>query len=72
MRRQFKSKGFKNKFLNDTWIGRSIVARMALKNLNDTTRGKYPAPYKALESVMNSYNVAVTRVHQQTNLHLHF
>jgi hypothetical protein len=70
VRRQFQSKGVKNKLLNDTWVGRSIVARMALKNLNETTRGKYPAPYKALESVMNSYNVAVTRVHSPTRFNL--
>src|SRR5690606_37584459 len=56
IRREFKSKDLKSMLLNGNWIGRSFIANMALKNLNKTTNGRYPAPYKALESVMYSFS----------------
>ncbi len=40
--------------LDTTWVGRKVVANMALKNLDKQTKGKYPAPYAALESVIYS------------------
>lgn len=47
--------------LDSTWIGRQIVANQALKGLDRTTRGKYPASYRALESIMNSFKVPTSR-----------
>ena len=40
--------------LAKTPVGRYVVAEQTLKTLNKNTKGKYPAPYKAFESVMNA------------------
>lgn len=41
-----------DKFLENTSIGRGIVAKKSLQTLNEKTKGKYIGQYKALESVM--------------------
>eukprot|EP01027_Heterolobosea_sp_BB2_P012190 GEZU01017684.1.p1 GENE.GEZU01017684.1~~GEZU01017684.1.p1 ORF type:complete len:761 (-),score=255.57 GEZU01017684.1:173-2455(-) len=55
------SKTTQDKILNETWIGKKIVGRMAYNNLNKTTKGKYPAPYKALESTITSTKTNTTK-----------
>lgn len=54
---RFKTGSIQDRILDGTSIGRHIVATMAVKNLDKLTKGKYPAPYQALDSVMNSFNV---------------
>eukprot|EP01080_Neovahlkampfia_damariscottae_P009242 gene9242-1328_t len=54
-RKQVKTLTFREKLFNDNWIGRYFVYKMALKDLNKKTKGKYPAPYYALETVLNSF-----------------
>jgi enoyl-CoA hydratase/carnithine racemase len=49
-----KKKSWQEWFLADTPIGRKIVTDQTIKTLNKATNGKYPAPYKAFESVMNA------------------
>jgi 3-hydroxyacyl-CoA dehydrogenase / enoyl-CoA hydratase / 3-hydroxybutyryl-CoA epimerase len=44
--------------LNDLRIGRWVVAKKAAKSLDKLTRGKYPAPYLALESTIYSLNAS--------------
>lgn len=40
--------------MNEWAIGRWIVARKATESIDKLTRGRYPAPYLALESVIFS------------------
>eukprot|EP00992_Anisonema_acinus_P008173 TRINITY_DN4249_c0_g1_i1.p1 TRINITY_DN4249_c0_g1~~TRINITY_DN4249_c0_g1_i1.p1 ORF type:complete len:772 (-),score=226.59 TRINITY_DN4249_c0_g1_i1:118-2433(-) len=40
--------------LGSTPVGRKVVTDQTVKQLNKATRGKYPAPYKAFESIMNA------------------
>jgi 3-hydroxyacyl-CoA dehydrogenase/enoyl-CoA hydratase/3-hydroxybutyryl-CoA epimerase len=61
----YKPKTIKDMILDTTWVGRKVVANMALKNLDKQTKGKYPAPYAALESVIYS-----TKEPNQRALHL--
>jgi 3-hydroxyacyl-CoA dehydrogenase/enoyl-CoA hydratase/3-hydroxybutyryl-CoA epimerase len=49
-----KPKSWQEWFLSETPIGRKIVTDQTLKTLNKATGGKYPAPYKAFESIMNA------------------
>ena len=51
---KYVPKTIQDKLLEGNFIGRKFVAQMALSNLDKTTRGKYPAPYSALQSVYNS------------------
>jgi enoyl-CoA hydratase/carnithine racemase len=55
IRKQKKIISFREKLFNENWIGRYFIYKMALKRLNKETKGKYPAPYYALETIMNSY-----------------
>eukprot|EP01004_Peranema_trichophorum_P009731 NODE_847_length_2310_cov_210.024691_g721_i0.p1 GENE.NODE_847_length_2310_cov_210.024691_g721_i0~~NODE_847_length_2310_cov_210.024691_g721_i0.p1 ORF type:complete len:542 (-),score=128.62 NODE_847_length_2310_cov_210.024691_g721_i0:232-1857(-) len=43
-----------DRILSNTPVGRLIVQNQTLKKLDSVTKGRYPAPYKAFESVMNS------------------
>mmetsp|Transcript_4876 Transcript_4876/g.7217 ORF Transcript_4876/g.7217 Transcript_4876/m.7217 type:complete len:759 (+) Transcript_4876:34-2310(+) len=45
--------------LDNTWIGRKIIASQARKNLDKMTKGNYPAVYAALESVLNGYAASI-------------
>ncbi|KAF0972104.1 hypothetical protein FDP41_009800 [Naegleria fowleri] len=51
---KYEPQTLRDKLLEGNPIGRKFVAQMALKNLDKTTRGKYPAPYAALQSVFNA------------------
>lgn len=52
--KRYVPKTLKDKLLEGNPIGRKFVAQMALSSLDKTTRGKYPAPYSALQSVYNA------------------
>eukprot|EP00668_Euglena_longa_P011273 GGOE01013664.1.p1 GENE.GGOE01013664.1~~GGOE01013664.1.p1 ORF type:complete len:785 (-),score=193.75 GGOE01013664.1:194-2521(-) len=41
-------------FLARTPVGRYVVTQQTLKTLEKTTKGRYPAPYKAFESIMTT------------------
>jgi len=43
----------KDRVLNGTRLGRWIVGRMAAQGLDEQTKGKYPAPYLALDSILH-------------------
>ncbi|MCB1076117.1 MAG: enoyl-CoA hydratase/isomerase family protein, partial [Simkania sp.] len=47
-----KKKSFQDRLLEDTSIGRRIIANQSVKTLNKQTKGKYIASYKALECVL--------------------
>ena len=44
--------------LDQTRLGHYIVAKKAVENLDNLTKGKYPAPYLALDSVLHSLSVS--------------
>eukprot|EP01012_Entosiphon_sulcatum_P035733 TRINITY_DN4539_c0_g1_i1.p1 TRINITY_DN4539_c0_g1~~TRINITY_DN4539_c0_g1_i1.p1 ORF type:complete len:815 (+),score=216.93 TRINITY_DN4539_c0_g1_i1:102-2447(+) len=46
------------KWFLTTPIGRYVAATQALKGLDKATKGKYPAPYKAFESIMFATSAA--------------
>eukprot|EP00455_Lapot_gusevi_P041615 TRINITY_DN4847_c0_g2_i1.p1 TRINITY_DN4847_c0_g2~~TRINITY_DN4847_c0_g2_i1.p1 ORF type:complete len:763 (-),score=327.56 TRINITY_DN4847_c0_g2_i1:334-2622(-) len=48
---------WKDRFLEGTPIGRYIVAQMAAQNLDKASKGKYPAPYQALDSCLHAFDV---------------
>eukprot|EP00761_Pharyngomonas_kirbyi_P012719 gb/GECH01012746.1/.p1 GENE.gb/GECH01012746.1/~~gb/GECH01012746.1/.p1 ORF type:complete len:758 (+),score=192.27 gb/GECH01012746.1/:1-2274(+) len=50
--RKYKSRSIMDSIMDHTLPGQKFVGQMALKNLHKQTKGKYPAQYKALESVM--------------------
>ncbi|KAL0478814.1 fatty acid oxidation complex subunit alpha, partial [Acrasis kona] len=54
-KKNYHANSIKNLALDGTRLGRKIVGNAALKKLDQNTKGKYPAPYAALESVMNSF-----------------
>ena len=45
---------YQDYFLNRTSLGNYLVASTAANNLDKLTKGKYPAPYQALDSVIHS------------------
>ncbi|MCB1084282.1 MAG: hypothetical protein KDK61_08210, partial [Simkania sp.] len=47
-----KKKSFQDRLLEDTSIGRRIIANQSVKTLNKQTKGKYIASYKDLECVL--------------------
>jgi len=49
-----KKVGWADWFLGCTPPGRFIVTQQTLKTLDKATKGRYPAPYRAFESVMNA------------------
>ncbi|SPQ99078.1 unnamed protein product (mitochondrion) [Plasmodiophora brassicae] len=51
------SLSFQDRFLNDTSVGRWVVARQAAASLDRMTRGQYPAPYLALDSAVHGMSV---------------
>jgi hypothetical protein len=61
-KRNYKPQSLKDVVLDTTWVGRKVVANMALKKLDQQTKGKYPAPYAALESITNSFKEPNQRV----------
>ena len=54
---RFWTGSFGDRFLDGTWLGHKVVARGAASNLDKLTKGKYPAPYQALESVICSLSL---------------
>jgi 3-hydroxyacyl-CoA dehydrogenase/enoyl-CoA hydratase/3-hydroxybutyryl-CoA epimerase len=53
--RKQKSGGFQNWLLEKNPIGRSILWNQAKKRVLSNTKGKYPAPLKALEIIKRTY-----------------
>eukprot|EP00760_Papus_ankaliazontas_P001044 PhM_4_TR10363/c1_g1_i1/m.27448/K01782/fadJ; 3-hydroxyacyl-CoA dehydrogenase / enoyl-CoA hydratase / 3-hydroxybutyryl-CoA epimerase len=49
-----KPKSIKDRILEETSFGRSMIAKESLKMLNKLTKGKYQGQYKALECVLFS------------------
>lgn len=54
-----------DKFLENTPIGRSIVAKKSIQTLNEKTKGKYLGQYKALESVMHAVTSSPTAAYER-------
>lgn len=52
---------FQDKFLSENPIGRKLANFAAKKKVLSTTKGHYPAPLKALESVFNGLSVGKER-----------
>ena len=48
-----------NRFLDDTSIGNKVVFKKALENLQKKTKGKYPAPLQALETIKNIHSLTI-------------
>jgi 3-hydroxyacyl-CoA dehydrogenase/enoyl-CoA hydratase/3-hydroxybutyryl-CoA epimerase len=48
----------KNVLLEENVLGRSILEYKAKKHLNAITKGRYHAPYVALETVMRAYSIS--------------
>ena len=46
--------GVRDRLMDGTWVGQWLVAEMAARKLDQQTRGKYPAPYFALDSAAQS------------------
>jgi 3-hydroxyacyl-CoA dehydrogenase/enoyl-CoA hydratase/3-hydroxybutyryl-CoA epimerase len=52
--RQRARGGVKERLMDGTWAGQWLVAAMAARGLDKETRGRYPAPYFALDSAVQS------------------
>ena len=46
--------GVRERLMDGTWAGQWMVAAMAARSLDKQTRGRYPAPYFALDSAVQS------------------
>ena len=51
---RLKVGGLKDRVMDGTWLGQWVVAEMAARRLDTQTKGKYPAPYFALDSAVQS------------------
>ncbi|KAL9647908.1 hypothetical protein ABK040_008179 [Willaertia magna] len=56
----YKPQTWKDYLLEGNPFGRKFVAQMAIKNLDKNTRGKYPAPYSALQAIYNTTKSGVS------------
>ncbi|MBB65637.1 MAG: fatty-acid oxidation protein subunit alpha [Waddliaceae bacterium] len=61
IRQRRKTKGFKDCFLEKNPIGRSLVFKQAKKSLLEKTKGKYPAPLAALDTIKQSIGGSIDR-----------
>ena len=52
---QGRSAGWLDWALATRALGRHVLARQTLRSLDHSTKGRYPAPYKAFESIMNAF-----------------
>ena len=46
--------GVRDRVMDGTWLGQWVVAEMAARRLDAQSKGKYPAPYFALDSAVQS------------------
>ena len=56
-----KAKGIVNKFLEQSFLGRAILQSQAKKFILKTTKGRYPAPLKALEVMSANYTASLDK-----------
>jgi 3-hydroxyacyl-CoA dehydrogenase/enoyl-CoA hydratase/3-hydroxybutyryl-CoA epimerase len=56
-----KIKGFLNIFLDQTFLGRAILKNQSRKFILKTTKGRYPAPLKALGVVVKNYGLGLDK-----------
>ncbi len=59
--RKRKLKGFMNKFMESTFVGRSLIYRFARKNIMKNSKGFYPAPLAALKVVKKGYRKSLKK-----------
>ena len=68
-RNYHRTESYQDWFLNSTTLGNYVVSSTAVKNLDNMSKGKYPASYQALDSVINSLNTDMKNalVYEATN-----